>query len=167
MKVLLRISDILDKICSWTIGLLFGLMTLTYFAQVLFRYVFGTGFMWTEELTRYADIWAIMVGAAMIAKRRSWINVSVLEEVLNKRPRAKAWLLVFQQLLTLVFFAAMFLIAFKFIDLAGTQVSTNMRIPKRWVYWIFPPAFAATFFQTIVAIVTGLAELSTSKEVRV
>ncbi len=159
MKSLLKASDFFDKICGWAIGLLFGVMTVTYFIQILLRYVFGTGLMWTEELTRYADIWAIMIGGAMLAKRRNWINVSVLEETMNKHPRRKAKLLVFQQILTLVFFTAMFFIAFKFIKLAGTQVSTNMRIPKRWVYWIFPPAFALTVFQTVVVILSGLRDI--------
>jgi TRAP-type C4-dicarboxylate transport system permease small subunit len=166
MKALQKISDILDKACSWAIGILFGVMTVTYFLQVLLRYAFGTGFMWTEELTRYADIWAIMVGAAMIAKRKNWINVSVLEEMLNGRPRAKAALLVFQQVLTLIFFGAMFIIAFRFIQLAGTQVSTNMRIPKRWVYWIFPPAFAVAIYQTVVGILGGLQGLRQGKGAR-
>ena len=166
MKALQKISDVLDKACSWAIGILFGVMTVTYFLQVLFRYAFGTGFMWTEELTRYADIWAIMIGAAMIAKRKNWINVSVLEESLNGKPSAKAALLVLQQILSLVFFTAMFFIAFDFIKLAGTQVSTNMRIPKRWVYWIFPPAFLITIFQTVLGILTGLAQVKASKGAR-
>ena len=159
MKTLLKIGDVLDRICGWAIGLLFAVMTVTYFLQVLFRYAFGTGFMWTEELTRYADIWAIMIGAAMIAKRKNWINVSVLEESLNGKPSAKAALLVLQQILSLVFFTAMFFIAFDFIKLAGTQVSTNMRIPKRWVYWIFPPAFGITIFQTALNVITGIRGL--------
>lgn len=166
MKALQKISDVLDRACSWAIGILFGVMTVTYFLQVLLRYAFGTGFMWTEELTRYADIWAIMVGASMIAKRKNWINVSVLEEMLNGRPRAKAVLIVFQQILTLAFFIAMFAIAFRFIELAGTQVSTNMRIPKRWVYWIFPPAFAVAIYQTLVAILSGLGTLKHEREAK-
>jgi len=106
MKALLRTSDILDEICGWVIVALFMLMTITYATQILLRYVFGIDLMWTEELTCYADIWAVMIGAAMIAKHRSHINVSVLEEYLPKASRA--WLLVFQQLFSLVFFVAMF-----------------------------------------------------------
>lgn len=166
MKAVLKLSDFLDKICGWAIAGLFMLMTVTYFMQILLRYAFGTGFMWTEELTRYADIWAIMIGGAMLAKRKTWINVSVLEEMLNSKPKAKATLIVFQQILTLAFFVAMFFIAFDFIKLAGTQVSTNMRIPKRWVYWIFPPAFAVTIFQTLLAIITGIQGIGSMKEAK-
>ena len=156
MKALLKISDIIDKVCGVVIIALFVLMTVTYSAQIIMRYALGTGVQWTEELTRYADIWAIMIGAAMIAKRRTHINVSVLEELL--RGKAKARLLVLQQILSFVFFSAMFFIAFEFIRLAGTQVSTNMRIPKAWVYWIFPPAFGVFVFQTFVGILKSAKE---------
>ncbi len=156
MRTLLRISDIIDKVCGTAIVALFVLMTVTYSAQIVMRYALGTGVQWTEELTRYADIWAIMIGAAMIAKRRSHINVSVLEELLRGKP--KAWVLVVQQALSLVFFIAMFFIAFAFVKLAGSQVSTNMRIPKAWVYSIFPPAFGAFAFQTFVGILQSIKE---------
>lgn len=162
MKGLSKASDVIDRYCGWAVISLFTLMTVTYAAQVILRYVFGTGLMWTEELTRYADIWAIMIGAAMIAKRRTHINVSVLEEMLGGRK--KGWLLVIQQVLSLIFFLAMFFIAFRFIKLAGTQVSTNMRVPKAYVYMILPPAFGIFAFQTLVGILKSVQEVKSIPE---
>lgn len=161
MKTLLKISDTIDKVCGWAIILLFAVMTITYSAQVFLRFVVGTGLKWTEELTRYADIWAIMIGFVMIAKRRNHINVSILEEIL--RGKNKAWLIVVQQVISLVIFAAMFVISFKLIELAGQQLTTNMRIPKRWVYWIYPPAFGMFVFQTFIGILKSIQE---AKEVK-
>jgi len=151
-----KASKIIDKISGFIIFLLFSTMIVTYFGQIVLRYVVGTGFRWTEELTRYVDIWAIMIGAAMIARRRTHINVSVLEEILPTTP--KNWLLVVQQLFSLGFFLAMFFIAFDFIEISGSQVTTNMRIPKRYVYAIFPPAFGIFIFQTAVGIVDAIKE---------
>lgn len=164
MKTLLKISDTIDKVCGWAIIILFVVMTITYSTQVFLRYVVGTGVKWTEELTRYADIWAIMIGFAMIAKRRNHINVSVLEESL--RGKNKAWLIVVQQVISLVIFAAMFVISFRLIKLAGRQLTTNMRIPKRWVYWIFPPAFGAFVFQTFIGILKSIQEAKATTEVK-
>jgi len=79
--------------------------------------------------------------------------------------RKKGWLLVMQQFLSLIFFLAMFFIAFKFIQLAGTQVSTNMRIRKAYVYMIFPPAFGIFVFQTFVGILKGIQETKAIPEV--
>ncbi len=156
MDSLHKISDVIDKICGYFIILLFTIMTLTYFGQIFLRYVVGTGFSWTEEVTRYADIWAIMIGSAMIAKRRIHINVSVLEEILNVKSRN--WLLVLQQVISFGFFLAMFFIAFDFIKISGSQVTTNLRIPKAWVYSIFPPAFGIFIFQTLIGIIDGIQE---------
>lgn len=165
MKTLLKISDTIDKVCGWVIIMLFVVMTITYSAQVFLRYVVGTGLKWTEELTRYADIWAIMIGFVMIAKRRNHINVSVLEEILQGKN--KAWLIVVQQVISLVIFAAMFVISFRLIELAGNQLTTNMRIPKRWVYWIYPPAFGAFVFQTFIGILKSIQEAKAIGEVKV
>jgi len=164
MKTLLKISDTIDKVCGWAIIILFVVMTVTYSAQIFLRYVVGVGLKWTEELTRYADIWAIMIGFVMIAKRRNHINVSVLEESLRGKNRAR--LIVAQQVISLVIFAAMFVISFRLIELAGDQLTTNMRIPKRWVYWIYPPAFAAFIFQTFVGILQSINEAKTTREVK-
>lgn len=156
MDSLHKISDIIDQICGYVLIFLFALMTITYFGQIFLRYVVGTGFSWTEEVTRYADIWAIMIGSAMIAKRRIHINVSVLEEVL--KGKSKDWLLVIQQVISFGFFLAMFFIAFNFIKISGSQVTTNLRIPKAWVYSIFPPAFGIFVFQTFVGIIDAVQE---------
>jgi len=164
MKTLLKISDTIDKVCGWAIILLFAVMTITYSAQVFLRFVVGTGLKWTEELTRYADIWAIMIGFVMIAKRRNHINVSVLEEIL--RGKNKARLIVVQQVISLVIFAVMFFISFRLIELAGGQLTTNMRIPKRWVYWIYPPAFGMFVFQTFIGILESIQEARATKEVQ-
>lgn len=164
MKSLLKISDTIDRVCGWAIILLFAVMTITYSTQIFLRYVVGTGVKWTEELTRYADIWAIMIGFAMIAKRRNHINVSVLEESL--RGKNRAWLIVVQQVISFIIFAAMFVISFRLIKLAGRQLTTNMRIPKRWVYWIFPPAFGAFVFQTFVGILQGIRDARATREVK-
>jgi len=161
---LLKISDTIDKVCGWAIILLFAVMTITYSAQVFLRFVVGTGLKWTEELTRYADIWAIMIGFVMIAKRRNHINVSVLEEIL--RGKNKARLIVVQQVISLVIFAVMFFISFRLIELAGGQLTTNMRIPKRWVYWIYPPAFGMFVFQTFIGILESIQEARATKEVQ-
>ncbi len=60
----------------------------------------------------------------------------------------------------------MFVISFRLIKLAGRQLTTNMPIPKRWVYWIFPPAFGAFVFQTFVGILQGIRDARATREVK-
>jgi len=150
MNTLNRISDGITKISGWFLVAAFALMSVTYFTQVVLRYVFQSGIHWTEELTRYTNVALVMVGSAVLSRKNKHINVSAMEVMIS--PKLKKWLIVFQQLLTATFFGITIFIGFNMMALAGTQVSTNMRIPMAVVYGIFPVAFTILVFQTLVFI---------------
>lgn len=154
MKLLNQISAWLNKICGWYLILAFSVMTATYFGQIVLRYVFQSGLKWTEELTRYTNISLVMIGAAVMASSNSHINVSALESVLPKVP--KKWLIILQNVLSIAFYGLAIFFSFQFIQIAGTQVSTNMRIPMKFIYGMFPVAFSILVFQLIVFILNSI-----------
>ncbi len=154
MQTLNKISAGLNKVSGWFLILCFSVMTVAYFGQIVLRYVFQTGLHWTEELTRYTNIAMVMVGSAVLAGKGSHINVSILENVVPIK--IKKWVIIIQQILTIIFFGAAIFIAFDMIKLAGTQVSTNMRIPMAMVYGVFPIAFIILVFQVIVFILNSV-----------
>lgn len=154
LKGLNVISEGLNKVIRWLLILCFSVMTVTYFGQIVLRYVFQTGLHWTEELTRYTNIAMVMLGSAYMAGKNSHINVSALEAAIPKK--YKRPLAILQQTITAVFFAVVIFIAFDMIKLAGSQVSTNLRLPMRMVYGIFPVAFSVLVFQVVVFILNEL-----------
>ncbi|MFA5575928.1 MAG: TRAP transporter small permease [Tissierellaceae bacterium] len=156
MKVLNKISNGLNKLSGWFLILAFSVMTVTYFSQILLRYVFQTGLQWTEELTRYTNVALVMIGTAIMAGKDTHINVSILESLVPKG--AKKWVIILQQLITGTFFAIAIKISFDMIKLAGSQVSTNMRIPMAYVYGMFPIAFSILVFQVIVFILNSIVD---------
>ena len=161
MQTLNKISDIINRICGWFLIACFSVMTVVYFGQIVLRYALQTGFDWTEELTRYTNIAMVMVGAAMIAGKNGHINVTILETLLSEK--AKRILIVVQQMITATFFGVSIKIGFDMMALAGTQVSTNMRIPMMYVYAIFPIAFTLLVLQVMVYVLNSLITL---KEVK-
>lgn len=154
MQTLNKISAGLNKVSGWFLILCFSVMTVAYFGQIVLRYVFQTGLHWTEELTRYTNIAMVMVGSAVLAGKGSHINVSILENIVPLK--AKKWVIIIQQTITIIFFGAAIFIAFDMIKLAGTQVSTNMRMPMAVVYGVFPIAFTILVFQVIVFILNSV-----------
>lgn len=157
MKVLNNINSFLNKILKFILIVCFSVMTVTYFSQIVLRYVFSTGFHWTEELTRYTNIALVMFGSAVISGNRNHINISVLETIIPQKYVKWAYLL--QQLLTIAFFGAAIFYGLDMMKLAGTQVSTNLRIPMKIVYGIFPAAFIIMVFQISVYILNNVFEL--------
>ncbi len=55
--------------------LLLVIMTVIMFIEVVGRYVFGTSFMWIEELTRYLFIWLTFISAAYVTATQSHIKI--------------------------------------------------------------------------------------------
>ena len=47
--------------------------------QVLFRYVLNRSLFWSEELVRFALIWSVMLGSAVVAYRGEHIRIDVLD----------------------------------------------------------------------------------------
>lgn len=157
MKALNRINDSLNKLLRWILITCFSVMTVTYFLQIVLRYFFGTGFHWTEELTRYTNIALVMFGSAVISGNKNHINVSVLETIVPQK--FVKWTFLFQQIVTIVFFGAAIFYGFDMMKLAGSQVSTNLRIPMKFVYGIFPTAFIILVFQTLIYILNNIFEI--------
>lgn len=153
MKTLNMISDRLNKVCGWFLIVCFTVMTVAYFGQVVLRFM-GTGFHWTEELTRYTNIAMVMVGSAVLAGKNRHINVSALETFAP--PKFSKWIIRLQQVITIIFFGASIFIGLNMMELAGTQVSTNMRVPMKLVYSIFPVAFSILVFQTFVFLLNSI-----------
>lgn len=151
MATLNKVAEWVNRAVGWLLIFLFALMTVTYFGQIVLRYVFSTGLVWTEELTRYSQVALIMFGAAMLAGQNKHINVSLLEAIVS--PKIRKWVIIAQQVITALFFLVAIKISFDMIAIIGGQVSTNMRVPMKYVYAMFPIAFAILVFNVIVFII--------------
>lgn len=68
-RAIIRASDAADTVLRWaTVGFLTALVGLVVL-QVVARYVFASPPAWTEEMARYAMIWAGLLGATLSFKR--------------------------------------------------------------------------------------------------
>lgn len=69
-RVAQRLSEITDRVADVTTLVAIGVLVAAVMLQVIARYVFQSPPPWTEELARYAMIWAGLIGATMSFKRR-------------------------------------------------------------------------------------------------
>jgi TRAP-type transport system small permease protein len=69
-------------------------ITLGVFTQVLLRYAFNTTFLWSEELSLYAFIWCVFLGAAVGVQRHIHLGFEMLPEKMPPRLAAVQKLIV-------------------------------------------------------------------------
>jgi C4-dicarboxylate transporter DctQ subunit len=79
---LLRGADRLEE-AFMIVALAF--MTLLTFAQVVLRYGFGTGLVWSLEATTYAFAWLVLIGMSYGVRKEAHIAVDLVTSRLSPR----------------------------------------------------------------------------------
>ena len=148
-----KISDFIEKVTNYFLAFAFASMTIVYFSSIIARFVFESGIFWAEEYTRYMNVSMVMIGAATLAKYNSHTNISALEEIV--KGTAKKFVIIFQQLFTIVFFSIASVIGFQFAKKAK-HVSANMKLPMGVMYNVMAIAFVLLAFQAIVMVLNLL-----------
>lgn len=84
-----RVDRTLEAIEHWIIipllACLLAFITVGVFIQVVMRYVFATSFLWGEELSLFAFIWSVFLGAVVGVRRRIHLGFDFLPELLTGR----------------------------------------------------------------------------------
>ena len=77
--IALRTARTLTRSTEIAATLLLIVVTHLNLMQVVGRYVFGTGFSWTEELMRYLMVWLMMLGSVACIFRAEHMAVETIE----------------------------------------------------------------------------------------
>jgi len=105
---------------------LLAIITVGIFVQVCLRYLFSVAFIWGEELSLFAFIWCVFLGAAVNTRRRSHFSFDFLAGLLRGRPAAAQRLLV--DLIVLAFSLFMIVKGYEFAVLGLKRLSPGLGI---------------------------------------
>ncbi|NBQ34736.1 MAG: TRAP transporter small permease [Gammaproteobacteria bacterium] len=102
-----------DNFEETLIAILFGIMTVATFSNVIARYIFNESILWALELTVFLFAWMVLLGASYAIKKNSHLGVDILINVLSPHKRRVLGLI-----------AVFFCLLFSFLMLKGS-----------WDYW--------------------------------
>ncbi|MBT5031145.1 MAG: TRAP transporter small permease [Proteobacteria bacterium] len=133
-------------------------MTLLTFAQVVLRYVFNTGWLWSLEATTYSFGALVLIGMSYGVRTRSHIAI----DMFNKRlaPRLRKWTILFILAICLLYCGLMFYGSYVFVDRLHTLGNNARDIPApKWLLTaIMPLGFvllAWRFAEAILEVLRG------------
>ena len=155
MKVIDKINSVVSKILVVCMVVLLVFMTVLYAYQVIGRYVFNTGFTWSEEITRYSMIWVALLGAGWIVINSEHIKITAIEDMMHGK--SKKVLNIIHDLVSLAFVVAIFIISFDQIKIASMGVSQNSGINNAVQYMIFPVSMAVSAWGYITRLIKRVA----------
>lgn len=149
---------ILDHLEEGILAILLAFMTSVTFIQVVLRYVFNTGWVWSLEATSYAFAWLVLIGMSYGVRTRTHIAVDL---VVRKLPPGIRYYIAL--------LAAGLCIVYAGLMLYGSWMLTNglhmlgnyardIPLPKWLLTSVMPVAFvllAFRFVEVAVRVVKG------------
>ena len=118
---------------DWLAFVIFWSLAFIVFLQFFTRYVLNDSLAWTEEIARYALMWIVFIGGAMVTRRNSHIAVELLSNVM-KPGRLRAVLLAFVDFVKLGFIGLLAFISLTITERMHQQRMTVFDLPMSYVY---------------------------------
>lgn len=133
----MKINNVINKIMSYVLGVLFIFMTLLATYQVVARYVFNAPSTVSEDLLSYSFVWLSLIGATVLFTDKGHMNIDFLYDKMSSK--IQNLFDIITNILVLVTSILIFIYGgVKLIDVGSLQISPTLNIPLSYVYSIFP-----------------------------
>lgn len=122
----------LNILLKWLIILILFALTVVVLMQVFFRYVMFASLPWSEEVSRYLQIWLVMIAAAYGFSYGEHIEVEFFKEKLQDRP------LIYKVITSLIYILLLVVLyifvtnSFDFASRVEFQRTPALRISMLW-----------------------------------
>lgn len=132
-------------------AMLFGVVVIVTFSQVVCRYVFNAPLFWAEEVARYSFIWMSFLAAAVGVGQDAHTNISFVLNALSAK--ARRIVLTINYTLGAVFFAVVGYNGIRIAVNVASDRSPGIGLPMNYVYLSLPFASAFAILYLAGAIV--------------
>jgi len=147
-----RLAKIADRVEEAFMVVVLTFMTLLTFLQVVLRYAFDAGFVWSLEVTTYAFAWFALVGMSYGVRAKAHIAVDLLTDRLPPRAARAAALVALA--CGLAYCALMIYGSAAFVDrlrVLGTN-ARDIPLPRWLLTGIMPIAFVLLALRLVQAV---------------
>ena len=129
-------KDFVNLLFKPIISILFLLMIIITFIQVIFRYVLNSALPWAGEITIFFFIWVIFLGASITLHKGLHIGVDIITNQL--REKNKKIIYIFTNILIIIFCILIFFGSIPLVIDNFTQRSPALEIRLTYVYLSIP-----------------------------
>lgn len=142
LKGIIRFFNLMHIAMVRVAQFLMIVMVCIIFTNVILRYVFNSGLMWSEEVALLLAVWFIFIAMALGVKQDLHINITVIPDSFMK-----AWMLrlitIIKSVIVCCIGLVMLLYGWKLTQLTMTSIMPATQWPAGMLYAILP--FSALF----------------------
>lgn len=148
-----RLARLLARSTEIVATILMIVVTALNLTQVTGRYIFNTGFSWTEEAMRYLMIWLMMLGGVACIFRVEHMAVETVENLLPKERKYLAKSALYS--IAAIFCVFVLVYGWPLALRNAAQVAPASGIPMILPYLALPVGAALMLVQIALSWVTG------------
>jgi len=143
MSLLSRAEVGLERLLRFVIGAIMIAAVALNFANVVARYVFLSPFIWAEETMQFLNVWAVLLGAAVVTRRNLHLKMDALYGAVPPTVRR-----VLDAVSVVLAVAVAFYVIAQSLDMirmlsATGQRSVIARVPMDLMYLAIPLGFGS------------------------
>lgn len=150
-------KTILDKLEKFVLGILailFAIMVIALFYQIIMRFIFESANTWSEELTRYSFIWMSMLGSSIATRRSRNMDVDFLVNLMPNK--LKNINLLVTKSLIIAFLLVIIVYGINLVGITFKQLSPGLRLPMAYMYASVPTGGILMLIFTIEIIINDI-----------
>ncbi|WP_249870507.1 TRAP transporter small permease [Oceanobacillus saliphilus] len=142
-RALAAIAFLIEHIAT----ILFILFFIVVIMQVFFRFVLSMPLTWSEEASRYLNLWSVLLGAVLAVKHKDHLRVDLIDGLVKKWPyRAQVGFYFFTTVLSA-------LVAFSFLTGSIRMTIDRWHIPLTMVPISQGVLYLALFVSSLLMLV--------------
>lgn len=167
--MLKKIQRTYDLVLTYISAVLLAVMFVVLVANVVLRLIPAVGgFKWYMEFSQYANVWAMLIGAAGVAAAGTNLRVEAVDSLFEKIPHGKKISRIIVDVSLIVFYFFMVKSGSVLAQKAVQKVSTMQNFTMGQVYTIFPVAgvlcMIGALINLLVVVTSKDEELGMSSE---
>jgi TRAP-type C4-dicarboxylate transport system permease small subunit len=145
-----RVMGLVRRAVGLVIILMFAVLIVTVFYQVLGRYAFDAPPSWSEELARFLQVWIALLASALCIQQSMHLGVDYLLHAVP--PGARAALEVLVHVLVTGFLLLLLVQGIRLLDVASVQTSPAMGINMWYAYLAIPVGAALMLVESVLKL---------------
>lgn len=154
MKKIEKNVGIIVSTLEWIDYVLMAALIVILFMQVVLRYIFNVGLVWSEELSKILFVWIVFISISIQVYSNKYLEFSFLQSKIRKH---RVLIYIFTRICILVFFIIIGYFSVIYTIVSGNQMSYALNISTSWFYVIMPISSALSVFFLIVKTISDLA----------
>ena len=163
--MLKKIQTWIDNITTGVAAVMIAVMFVVIIANVILRAIPAVGgFKWYMEFSQYANVWAMLIGAAGIAVQGTNLRVEAVDSLAKRIPYGEKIAKILVDISLIAFYAIMTASGRVISQKAIQAVSTMPQFRMGQVYSIFPVAGVLCIIAAVVHLLVTLTEKPEKKE---